>query len=147
MAHNLSRFLGWCKSVKGLLCCYHMTTIMISQVISCTEVYTVDILAFVLGGPRFGESADLKKRRKKRRKKRASSQCVPHCTDFTYSALPTELSCLPGSLISKEHHSFLQQEGMKRRREEEGGNFSCRKLKATQGCITAENFHQQTKPT
>lgn len=38
----------------------------------------------------------------------ASLQCAPHCTDFTYSALPTELSCLPGSLISKEHHSFLQ---------------------------------------
>lgn len=40
----------------------------------------------------------------------ASLQCAPHCTDFTYSALPTELSCLPGSLISKEHHSFLQLE-------------------------------------
>lgn len=39
---------------------------------------------------------------------------MPHCTDFTYSALPTELSCLPSSLISKEHHSFLQ---------EKGGNF------------------------
>lgn len=59
MGHNLSRFLRWCYSVKGLLCCYHVITIMISKVISCTDVYRVDILGFVfLGGPRFSESAD-----------------------------------------------------------------------------------------
>lgn len=46
--------------------------------------------------------------KKKKKTGGASLQCAPHCTDFTYSALPTELSCLPGSLISKEHHSFLQ---------------------------------------
>lgn len=73
------------------------------------------------GGAQILWKCRLKKEIKKG-EKRVSSLCVPHCTDFTYFALPTELSCLPGSLISKEHHSFLQQEGMKRR-EEEGGGF------------------------
>lgn len=44
---------------------------------------------------------------------------MPHCAGFTYSALPTELSCLPSSPYLKGTSQFLTTE--EREREREGG--------------------------
>lgn len=58
---------------------------------------------------------------KKKKKEKASSQCVSHCTDFTYSALPTELSCLPRLPYLKGTSQFLTTGGDEEEEEEEGG--------------------------
>lgn len=47
---------------------------------------------------------------------------MPHCAGFTYSALPTELSCLPSSPYLKGTSQFLTTEEREREREG-GGNF------------------------
>lgn len=90
-----------------------------SEVICRAGFFRVDVQAVVFwgvgGALRFGETVS----KKKKKKEKASSQCVPHCTDFTYSALPTELSCLPRLPYLKGTSQFLTTGGDEEKEEEE----------------------------
>lgn len=55
--------------------------------------------------------------------------------------MPTRLPYLKGTSQFLTTGGDEEEEGG--REEREGVNFSCRKLKATRGCITAEKFQQQ----
>lgn len=89
-----------------------------SEVICRAGVYRVDVQAVVLGGGG-GPQIWWDCVKEKKKKKKASSQCVPHCTDFTYSALPTELSCLPRLPYLKGTSQFLTTGGDEEEEEEE----------------------------
>lgn len=86
-----------------------------------SKVIGVDVQAVVFGagggGPQIWWDCVKKKKKKK---KLPRSVCLIVLTSHTLLS-PQSCHAYPGSLISKEHHSFLQQEGMRRRRRKKGG--------------------------